>query len=328
MPDLTEKRILLTGGRGFLGQAIRRALRERGVPAEVIAAPSRRDCDLRDPTQCAQLVREVFGTGGHGVIIHGAAVAGGVGFHRDHPASALLDNAQIALGVVRGLVDAGLAHESIRIVGVGSMCAYPADATVPLTEDQFWNGYPAQPTAPYGVAKRLLWQALDAAHREYGLEGSYLVLSNLYGPGAEFDPARSNVVAAMIDRFLDAAESGVERVTCWGTGSPKRDFLFVDDAAEGVVRAAERIAEPDPINLGAGIGVSIRDLAAQVAAITGYRGAIEWDATKPDGAPLVLADVTRASERLGWRAETPLEIGLERTIEWRRAVRSRSKGDS
>lgn len=324
MPAFLEQRFLLTGGRGFLGQAIRRRLRERGVPGDVIAAPTSADCDLRDPAQCARLLRDVFGTGERGVIIHAAAVAGGVGFHRDHPARAFLDNAAMALGLVRACLEERLHERGVRVVGVGSMCAYPSDAPIPLVEDDLWRGYPAEPTAPYGVAKRFLWQALDAAHREFGLESSTVVLSNLYGPGAEFDPARSNVVAAMIDRFLEATEADRPSVTCWGTGSPKRDFLFVDDAAEGVVRAAERLTTPDPVNLGAGEAVSVKRLAGLVAEITGYRGAIEWDATKPDGAPLVMADVFQAHARLGWRAETPFEEGLRRTIDWRRGVRSRA----
>ncbi len=325
MPDLTQQRILLTGGRGFLGQAIRRGLRARGVAHEMIATPSSLDCDLRDPSQCRYLLNDVFGTSERGVIIHAAAVAGGVGFHRDHPTSALIDNSLMALGLVRGLVDAGLVDRGIRVVGVGSMCAYPSEATLPISEDQLWNGYPAQPTAPYGIAKRLLWQSLDAAHREFGLESSYVVLSNLYGPGAEFDPTRSNVVAAMIDRFLSAVDEKAQSVTCWGTGSPKRDFLFVDDAAEGVIRAAERITSPDPINLGAGEAISIKQLAEVVASHAGYRGAIEWDTGKPDGAPLVLADVTRATKQLGWKAQFSFDTGLRRTIDWRRAERSRLK---
>lgn len=326
MTDLTQQRVLLTGGGGFLGQAIRRKLRERGVAADMIASPPRAACDLRDPAQCAQLLKDVFGTSEHGLIIHAAAIAGGVGFHRDHPAVGFLDNAAMAIGLVRAGIDAGLHDRGVRIVGVGSMCAYPADASVPLAEEQLWSGYPAQPTAPYGIAKRMLWQALDAAHREFGLDCSYVVLSNLYGPGASFDPARSNVVAAMIDRFLDASESHSSSVTCWGSGAPQRDFLFIDDAAEGVVRAAERLSDPEPVNLGAGESVSVSELAETVAELTGYNGVIEWDTTKPDGAPLVMAEVSRAKERLDWRAETPFQEGLRRTVEWRRAERARHRG--
>lgn len=320
MMDLTHRTILLTGAGGFLGGAVRRALLARGVPREIIVTPRSAEYDLRGPQVCKRLLQDVFDGREGGVIIHCAATSGGVGFHRDQPSDALLDNVMMATSLVKGAQEVGLSEQGATIVGVGSMCAYPASCVQPLEEETLWDGYPAQPTAPYGVAKRLLWQALDSAHRQYGLRSSFVSLTNLYGPGARFDPDRSNVVAAMIDRVLQASRDNASHITCWGSGSPTRDFLFVDDAAEAVVRAAERVEHPDPINIGAGVETSIRELVETIRDDVGWSGDIRWDASKPDGAPRVLVDTTRARDLLEWTPSISLSDGLKRTIAWRRST--------
>jgi GDP-L-fucose synthase len=318
--DWPSSRVIVTGGHGFLGSAVVRALRARGC--DRILAPRRAQIDLTTAAGAARLFDPAPLGGPPTVIIHAAAAVGGIQANLDHPARFIHDNAAMALHLVQAAVDAGFARAQGRLVFVSSAAAYPARAPVPLREDALWDGPPEGSHAPYGVAKRFAHTLLDAYHREHGLACSYLLPINLYGPGDHFDPRSSHVVPALVRRFVEAAERQDPHAVCWGTGSPTREFLYVDDAADAVVRAADLLITPTPINLGTGVETSIRSLTETVARLAGYQGEIRWDTTKPDGQPRRSLDTARAREKLGWTSSTPLEIGVERTIAWFRANRS------
>lgn len=315
-----SRRVIVTGGAGFLGRQVCRLLHERGVPEAGVFVPRRREFDLTREADCARLYREAFGGNKADVVIHLAAEVGGIGANRASPGRYFFANMAMALHLIEqarldGLVERG------KFIQVGTICAYPKFTPVPFREDELWNGYPEETNAPYGVAKKAAWQMLDAYRLQYGMKSAYVLPVNLYGPHDNFDLFSSHVIPALIRKCLEAIARREDRVVCWGTGSASREFLYVDDAAEGIVRAAERMDEPTPINLGAGFEITIKDLVSLIAKLTGFTGLIEWDASKPDGQPRRCLDVTRAQKMLGFKAAVGFEEGLRRTIAWYRRER-------
>ncbi len=306
--DLTQHRIIVTGGGGFLGRFVVEGLRKRGVKDEQIFVPRSHDYDLTD----LDAVRRVYDAGGADVVIHLAAEVGGIGANRDHPGRFFYANAAMGLH----LIDEGTKRGVKKFVQTGTVCAYPKLTPVPFNEDDLWNGYPEETNAPYGVAKKALFVMLEAYRAEYGPNSAVVVPVNLYGPHDNFDLVTSHVIPALIRKCVDAKEQDAEAVVCWGTGNASREFLFVEDAAEGILAAAERVDDPTPINLGTGSEILIRDLMQMIARIVGYEGRIEWDTTKPDGQPRRCLDTSKAQKMMGWAAEVPLEDGLRRTVEW------------
>ncbi len=315
--DWKAARVIVTGGAGFLGRQVGRVLRERGVPEDRIFVPRRRDFDLTREADCARLYREAFGKDKADVVIHLAAEVGGIGANRATPGRYFLANMAMALHLIeQGRLD-GLGQRG-KFVQVGTICAYPKFTPVPFKEDDFWNGYPEETNAPYGVAKKAAWQMLDAYRLQYGMRSAYVLPVNLYGPHDNFDLQTSHVVPALIRKCIEARHRREDRIVCWGTGAASREFLYVDDGAEGIVRAAEVMDTPDPINLGAGFEITIKDLVASIVRLTGFEGKIEWDPTKPDGQPRRCLSTEKAARLLGWRARVPFEEGLKHTIEWYR----------
>jgi GDP-L-fucose synthase len=311
------RRVLLTGGGGFLGRVIRERL-ERERPAEILA-PRREELDLRD----AAAVRAFLAARKPDLIVHAAAVVGGIGANGLHPGRFFYENAIMGIQLIEEARRAGVA----KFVCLGTVCAYPKFAPIPFREDDLWNGYPEETNAPYGIAKKALLVQLQAYRDEYGLNGIFLLPVNLYGPGDNFDLASSHVIPAMIRKFSEGRDRGKSEVVLWGDGSPTREFLYVDDAAEGIVAAAAGYDEREPVNLGSGQEVSIGELAETIAERTRFRGRIVWDSTKPNGQPRRRLDVSRAEERFGFRARTPLAVGLERTIDWFEAQASGRRRD-
>jgi len=307
--DWTRLRVTVTGGAGFLGQVVCRKLAERGCTQ--IAVPRRADYDL---TQESHVVR-MYDDFKPDVVIHLAAEVGGIGANRDHPGRFFFAN--MAMGM--HLIEHGRQRGIKKFVQAGTVCAYPKHTPVPFREQELWNGYPEETNAPYGVAKKALFVMLDGYKREHGLNSTVLVPVNLYGPGDNFDLHTSHVIPALIRKCCDAVDRQHETITCWGTGSASREFLYVDDAAEGILAAAEQMDEPTPINLGTGSEIKIKQLVKLIAELAGFNGRIEWDATKPDGQPRRCLDIQRAEELLGWRGVVDLREGLKRTIEWYRA---------
>ena len=311
MTDLATKRILVTGGAGFLGRAVCRLLRERGVADERIIVPRRREYDLTVEADVARL----YETARPEIVIHLAAEVGGIGANMAHPGRFFFANMAMGLHLVEHARRIGLE----KFIHTGTVCAYPKFAPIPFCEDDIWNGYPEETNAPYGVAKKSLFVMLDGYRREYGLQSAVAVPVNLYGPGDNFDPASSHVIPALIRKCEEARLAGADEVVCWGTGAATREFLYVDDAAEGILRAAEVMAEPVPINLGGGQEISIRDLVTKIAAACGFAGRITWDTTKPDGQPRRGLDISRARELLGWSPQQDFDSGLATTVAWWRA---------
>ena len=311
MTDLATKRILVTGGAGFLGRAVCRLLRERGVADERIIVPRRREYDLTVEADVARL----YETARPEIVIHLAAEVGGIGANMAHPGRFFFANMAMGLHLVEHARRIGLE----KFIHTGTVCAYPKFAPIPFCEDDIWNGYPEETNAPYGVAKKSLFVMLDGYRREYGLQSAVAVPVNLYGPGDNFDPASSHVIPALIRKCEEARLAGADEVVCWGTGAATREFLYVDDAAEGILRAAEVMAEPVPINLGGGQEISIRDLVTKIAAACGFAGRITWDTTKPDGQPRRGLDISRARELLGWSPRQDFDSGLATTVAWWRA---------
>jgi GDP-L-fucose synthase len=297
-----RKPVAVTGGAGFLGRATVRLLESLGAGVRVVRSAEH---DLRDPAACRDALD------GADVVIHLAAHAGGIGFHRRNPGPAAYDNLMMGSNVFEAARERGVA----KLVAACSACAYPQSSPIPFREDDIWLGYPDPSTAPYGMAKKMMLVLSDAYRRQYGLDSCAPVLVNLYGPGDNYDPEHSHVVAAMIRKYVEAERDGRERVVLWGTGEPTREFLYVDDGARALLLAAERYDSSEPVNIGTGEETRIRDLAERVATLAGYEGETVWDSERPDGQRRRFLDVSRARERIGFEAEVGLEDGLRRAIE-------------
>lgn len=314
--DWNNQRVCVTGGAGFLGQSVCQQLRDRGVAADRLFVPRRKDYDLTREADVARLYDDAKPD----VVIHLAAEVGGIGANREHPGRFFFAN--MAMGM--HLIEEGRKRGLSKFVHTGTVCAYPKFADVPFKEADLWKGYPEETNAPYGVAKKALFVMLDGYKREYGLDSAVVVPVNLYGPRDNFDLQTSHVIPALIRKCIEARDNGDAAITCWGTGSASREFLYVDDAAAGIVAAAERMDEPTPINLGTGNEITIKNLVELIVRLTGFQGDIEWDTTKPDGQPRRCLDTSLAKEKLGWQAQTNFEQGLRNTIAWYEAHRQQA----
>jgi len=319
MLNWAESRVCVTGGAGFLGQVVCGQLLERGLPESNLFIPRRADFDLTEERD----VRRMYAEARPNVVIHLAAEVGGIGANMASPGRFFYANMAMGLHLIEHARRIGLR----KFVHVGTVCAYPKYAPVPFREEDIWNGYPEETNAPYGVAKKAFFVMLDAYHRQYGLASAVVVPVNLFGPRDNFDPTTSHVIPALIRKCEEARVEGKKEIVCWGTGKASREFLYVDDAAEAIIIAAERMEEPVPINLGTGQEVAIANLVSIIAKLTGYRGRIEWDSSKPDGQPRRSLDTTRAVDRLQWRATTSLEDGLRRAIAWWQSQSESTRSD-
>jgi len=302
------KRVVVTGGAGFLGSCVVDALARRGCPPPVV--PRSREHDLRKEADIVRMLEAARPE----IVIHLAAVVGGIGANRENPGRFFYDNLMMGAQLIERARLAGVG----KFVAVGTVCSYPKFAPVPFREENLWDGYPEETNAPYGLAKKMLLVQSQAYRQQYGFNSIFLLPVNLYGPGDNFDPKSSHVIPALIKKCLDAADAGSDEVVVWGTGSATREFLYVEDAAEAIVLAAERYDGAEPVNVGAGQEISIRDLVGLIAKLTGFGGRIVWDASKPDGQPRRMLDTSRAATYFGFVAKTPFEEGLRRTVEWYR----------
>ncbi len=306
MPDLTQHRIAVTGGSGFLGTHVVAALKARGC-REVIV-PRKAVYDLTEEAA----VKRFFADHRPTIVIHMAAVVGGIGANRDNPGRFYYEN--LMMGALT--MEHARLNDVAKYVAIGTICCYPKFTPVPFREDALWNGYPEETNAPYGLAKKMLLVQAQAYRQQYGFNGIFLLPVNLYGPLDNFNPSTSHVIPALIKKFVDARESGARTVDVWGDGSATREFLYVGDAAEAIVKATEQYDGAEPVNLGAGFEISIRDLAERIAQLTGFTGHIIWDTSKPNGQPRRSLDVSRAETLFGFRATTSFDFGLKNTIDW------------
>jgi len=308
----SDKKILVTGGAGFLGShLVNNLVNRRNVKVDQVVVPRTKESDLRRLEDCKKLVKDVD------IVIHLAARVGGIGFNQKYPGSLFYDNMMMGLNMIESARTANVG----KFVQVGTVCAYPKFATIPFQEDDIWNGYPEETNAPYGIAKKSLLVMAHAYRQQYGMNIIYLLPVNLYGPRDNFEPESSHVIPALIRKFAEANNS---EVTVWGTGKASREFLYVEDAAEGIILAAERYNKNAPVNLGTGQEISIRDLVGMIARLTGFKGTVKWDTSRPDGQPRRMLDTSRAFAEFGFRATTPLEDGLKKTIDWYRSSKSQS----
>ncbi len=306
VPGLAGKRIVVTGGAGFLGTWVVRRLEALGC--RDIVVPRSREFDLVEEAA----VRRLYEVARPEVVIHLAARVGGIGANRANPGRFFYDN--LMMGVL--LMEYARRRGVEKFVAVGTVCCYPKHTPVPFSEEDLWNGYPEETNAPYGLAKKMLLVQAQAYRQQYGFNAVFLIPVNLYGPGDSFDPDRSHVIPALIRKCVEARRTGQDEVVVWGTGKATREFLYVEDAATAIAQAAARYDGPDPVNLGTGSEISIRELAERIADLTGFRGRLVWDGTKPDGQPRRCLDTSRAERAFGFRARTPFAEGLARTVEW------------
>jgi GDP-L-fucose synthase len=309
--SLAGRRVTVTGGGGFLGKAVVARLRAAGV--DDIFIPRSRDYDLRNRPDVERMLRD----GAPDVVIHLAAVVGGIGANRENPGRFFYENAIMGIQLMESARLAAVA----KFVTIGTVCAYPKFTPVPFSEDALWDGYPEETNAPYGLAKKMLLVQGQAYRQQYGFNAIYVLPVNLYGPGDNFDEASSHVIPALIKKCVDARDRGDPAIEVWGTGRASREFLYVDDAADGIVLAAERYEDPEPVNLGVGREITIRELVTLIVQLTRYEGEVHWDSSKPDGQPRRALDTRRARERFGFVAKTSFEDGLRATIAWYEASR-------
>ncbi|HOE36395.1 MAG: GDP-L-fucose synthase [Kiritimatiellia bacterium] len=307
MLDLKSKRIVVTGGAGFLGSFILERLRQRGCRDNVFV-PRIEEYDLVEHAN----VQRMYDDFRPDLVIHLAAVVGGIGANRAHPGEFYFKN--MAMGLF--LMEEARRRKIEKFVALGTICAYPKFTPVPFREEDLWNGYPEETNAPYGLAKKMMLVQSQAYRQEYGFNSIFLLPVNLYGPRDNFDPASSHVIPALIKKCLDARDAGAREIVVWGTGNASREFLYAGDAAEGIVLAAERYNSSEPVNIGAGFEIKIKDLVPLIARLTGFQGDIVWDATKPDGQPRRMLDTSRAEKLFGFKAKVGFEEGLRETIAW------------
>jgi GDP-L-fucose synthase len=308
--SLADKRVVVTGGHGFLGRHVVAALERRGA---TVLSPRKSQYDLTREAD----VERMYGDLEPDIVIHLAAVVGGIGANRDSPGLFFFENVMLGALTLEHARRSGVE----KFVGVGTICAYPKLAPVPFMERDLWNGYPEETNAPYGIAKKMLLVQGQAYRQQYGFNAIHLLPVNLYGPHDNFDPRSSHVIPALVRKCVEAAESGAPEVVIWGSGTATREFLFVEDCAEAIVLATERYDGDEPVNIGAGFEIGIRDLAELIAELTGFKGRLTFDRTKPDGQPRRMLDVSRAESRFGFKATTDFRDGLRRTIDWYRAHR-------
>ena len=304
--ELQHSKILVTGGAGFLGSFVVEKLVARGVPKENIFVPRQSQFDLRKWENCQKVVE------GQELVIHLAANVGGIGYNREHPGAMFYDNIMMGTQMMEASRQAGVK----KFVAVGTVCAYPKFTPVPFKEDDLWIGYPEETNAPYGLAKKMLLVQAQGYRTEYGFDAIYLLPVNLYGPRDNFDPKSSHVIPALIRKVSEAKKEHKPFIEVWGTGSASREFLYVEDAAEAIVLAAEKFDGPEPVNVGAGMEITIKDLIETICKVMNYEGEIHWDSSKPDGQPRRMLDVSRAETFFSFRAKTSFEEGLQKTIEW------------
>jgi GDP-L-fucose synthase len=304
--DWANKRVTVAGGAGFLGRNVVAKLRERGC--QDIFVPRKAEYDLRHESA----VKRLYADARPDIVIHMAAVVGGIGANRERPGEFFYDN--LMMGAQ--LMEHARLNGVEKFVAIGTICAYPKFTPVPFREEDLWNGYPEETNAPYGLAKKMLLVQSQAYRAQYGFNSIFLLPVNLYGPEDNFDPRTSHVIPALIKKCFDAMQAGDDYIVVWGDGSPTREFLYVSDAAEAIVLATERYDETDPVNVGSGREISIKDLVSLIARLSGFEGKIVWDTTKPNGQPRRGLDTSRAEHRFGFKAKTPFEEGLRRTIAW------------
>ncbi len=303
-----DKRVCVTGGAGFLGSFVTAGLHERG--AKEVFIPTIEEYDLVQPDS----IRQMLDDSNPDIIIHLAAQVGGIGANREHPAEFFYSN--LMMGVQ--LIHEAWLRKVQKFVALGTICAYPKFTPVPFKEENLWDGYPEETNAPYGLAKKMLLVQSQAYRQQYGFNSIFIMPVNLYGPRDNFRPESSHVIPALIKKCVEAIDAGAEFIEVWGDGSPTREFLYVEDAAEGILLAAEKYDSPEPVNLGSGMEISIKDLVELIAHLTGFNGRIIWDTSKPNGQPRRRLDVNRAEQAFGFKAGTSFEEGLKRTIDWYR----------
>ncbi|MCL0090057.1 GDP-L-fucose synthase [Dehalococcoidia bacterium] len=311
MSWLSTKRIVVTGGAGFLGQHVVKKLEERGC--KQIFVPRSKDYDLVE----MEAVKRLYKDAKPDIVIHLAARVGGIGANLKNPGKFFYEN--LMMGIQ--MMEQGRVFGLEKFVAIGTICAYPKFTPVPFIEDDLWNGYPEETNAPYGLAKKMLLVQAQAYREQYGFDAIYLLPVNLYGPGDNFDPDYSHVIPALIKKCIDAIEEGSDEIVVWGTGKPTREFLYVEDAAEGIVLATERYDKADPVNLGSGLEISVEQLAKLIADVSGFNRRVIWDTSKPDGQPKRCLDVSKARKEFGFQATTSFEEGLSKTIKWYKEVR-------
>jgi len=303
---LKNKRILLTGGSGFLGNFVKKELLKKGVDEKNITIPRFKEIDLREKQNCKKAVKN------QDIIIHLAAKVGGIGFNQQKPGELFYDNLVMGVHLMEEARKAGVK----KFVAIGTICCYPKFTPVPFKEKDLWNGYPEETNAPYGLAKKMLLVQSQAYRQQYGFNSIFLLPVNLYGPGDNFDPKSSHVIPALIKKVADAKKTGKNYIEVWGTGKATREFLYVEDAARGIVLATEKYNKPDPVNLGSGMEISIKELANLICKLMNFKGKIKWNTSKPDGQPRRMLDTSRAKKEFGFQATTNFKKGLKNTINW------------